>query len=514
MSRGDAGPAADESRGRWRSPRARQVLLVNPPLVDGVAFTRQGRCQEREDVLGTTKPPYSLVVMASLLRERKVPFRLVDLTAERRDSAWLGGRLAAERFTPDVVVFPSTTPTLRADVAAMAELKARFGALLVSFGPHASASPLEAMARAPEVDVMIVGEPEDVTLAILDHEPLDDLSGLAAVTWRRPDGTIEPPVGHGVFSGFVTQPFPAWDLLSLSRYRVPLAGEPYVIIETSRGCPYTCDFCVAPLHQGHRFRQRDPESLVAEIERARRELGVRAFYLWADTVTLDRRALETFCDALIARNLGILWFGNARADNLTDLTFVRRLRESGCWMLGMGVESASAEIRDDMVKRLDDRAIRTAFANLRDAGIRSFAFFILGYPGDTPDSMARTADYAIELSPDFANFYPAVPYPGTALYEKVRRERLLPDEDWSRMEYSFYLLEGHGLNDRLVMQAIHRARRRFFLRPSYVARHLADLARLAWDEPAIALRLASQVLLGRRPEAPRQPGGPALRTST
>ena len=64
----------------------RPILLVNPPLVGGVAFTRQGRCQEREEVLGTTKPPYSLLVIAALLREKGLEFKLVDLTAEQRST--------------------------------------------------------------------------------------------------------------------------------------------------------------------------------------------------------------------------------------------------------------------------------------------------------------------------------------------------------------------------------------------------------------------------------------------
>ena len=101
----------------------------------------------------------------------------------------------------------------------------------------------------------------------------------------------------------------------------------------------------------------------------------------------------------------------------------------------MGIESASDDTRKDMVKRLEEQKIRTALANLRDAGIKSFGFFIFGYPGDTPQSMDQTVDYAIELDPDFANFYPAVPYPGTELYEKCRREGLLAGDDWSRMEY-------------------------------------------------------------------------------
>ena len=62
-------------------------------------------------------------------------------------------------------------------------------------------------------------------------------------------------------------PFPAWDLVPLSHYTLPLEGKPYIIVETSRGCPYSCDFCVAPIHQGHKFRERDPKVIVDEIER-------------------------------------------------------------------------------------------------------------------------------------------------------------------------------------------------------------------------------------------------------
>ena len=144
----------------------RRILLVNPPLVGGVAFTRQGRCQEREEVLGTTKPPYSLLVIAALLREQGASLRLVDLTAEGRTTASLVDELKRDGFTPELVVFPSTTPTLHADTAEMTAFKRAFGATLVCFGPHASTVPVEAMRQVPDVDVMVVGEPEDPVMAL------------------------------------------------------------------------------------------------------------------------------------------------------------------------------------------------------------------------------------------------------------------------------------------------------------------------------------------------------------
>ena len=310
-----------------------------------------------------------------------------------------------------------------------------------------------------------------------------------------------PHTAHGSYSGFLTMPYPAWDLVPVQQYALPLVDAPYVIVETSRGCPYSCDFCVAPIHQGHKFRERSAKTLVDEIERAHRELGVEFFYLWGDTVTLNVKSFTAFCDELIARKLPIQWFGNARADNLTDPAFVHRLKRAGCWMLALGIETESEEVRKDMVKKLERQKIETAFRNMRQAGIKSFAFFIFGYPGETLETMDQTVRYAIELDPDFANFYPAVPYPGTAMHAKVVKDGLLPeggDADWSKMEYLYYLLRGNGLNERVVMDAINRAKRRFFLRPGYIVRHLGDVARLAVSKQAIFTQVLSRTLFGAK----------------
>lgn len=473
------------------------TLLVNPPAINGLKFTRQGRCQEREEVLGTTKPPYTLVVVAALLRNAGLSIRLADLTATGQTTEQLIAQLETEGFTPSIVVFPSTTPTLVDDAAEMAKLKARFGAPLFSFGPNASTVPRESMEKAPQVDGLLVGEPEDAIVQIVQLASMDDLDEVPSLTYRR-GGAIVPHKTKGTFAGFTSLPFPAWDLLPLRHYTLPLEGKPYLLVETSRGCPYTCDFCVAPLYQGHKFRERDPVAIVDEIARARRDLGIEHFYLWGDTVTLNQKTFSRFCDELIARNLGVRWFGNARADNLTSIDFVRRLRASGCWMLSMGIESASPDTRKSMEKRLEEQKVRVAFTNLREAGIKSFAFFIYGYPGETAESMERTTRYALALDPDFANFYPAVPYPGTELYEKCKREGLLATDDWTKMEYSFYVLRGNGLDERTVMAAILSARRRFFLRPKYLWRHAWDLPRLALTKHHVVKEVLLRFLVGTR----------------
>jgi anaerobic magnesium-protoporphyrin IX monomethyl ester cyclase len=448
----------------------RSTLLINPPLVDGVAFTRQGRCQERQETLGTTKPPYSLAVLAALLRQRGREFRLIDQTGEPVGTDAVIERLERDGFQPTLIVFCSTIPTLGADVAEMVKLKKRYGAPLVCFGPHASCAPVESMQRAPDVDAMIVGEPEDAVLAFLDLESIEQADRVPAAIVRA-GGTILPNRARGTFAGFLDMPFPAWDLLPLDRYRLPLVTQPYLLVETSRGCPYSCDFCVVPYFHGHKFRERSAKRLVDDIERGQREHGIKYFYLWGDTVTLNVKSFSEFCEELIARRLDVKWLANARADNLQDPAFVARLRQSGCWMLSMGVESASDDTRRD-----------------------------------TPESMERTTQYAIELDADFANFYPAVPYPGTVMYERCKREGLLTTDDWTRMEYHYYVLRGGGLDEDTVMRTLNRARRRFFLRPAYLARHFGEIVRILVTDQRLVVELGWKMLFGRpssKPAAPR-----------
>ena len=202
-------PVADARLGR-------ATLLVNPPLVNGVAFTRQGRCQEREEVLGTTKPPYTLALIAALLRDAGCDVRLVDLTAERRSVDDLIARLDRERFTPTLILFPSTTPTLDADVAAIARAQ----------GALRRADVLLRTARvddAGRVDAARAGRRRHVrrrargggaaarALAVARRRS----ASIPSLTWRAAAGDeIVPHTAHGSYAGFMQMPYPAWDLVA------------------------------------------------------------------------------------------------------------------------------------------------------------------------------------------------------------------------------------------------------------------------------------------------------------
>ncbi len=451
-----------------------RVLLLNPPPVDGVRYTREGRCQERESVLGTVKPPLTLATIGALLRQHGHSVRLIDATILDLSDAKIISTLEEDAFHPDVIVLATSTPTIIADMRVGRSLKEHFGSLLVATGPHTSGIPRETLQEFPWLDVAVVGEPEMAVLRIATNPDCSSFGGIDGVCYREGDQlTINPNPAR--VERVDELPSPAWDLVPIGGYRLPILNEPYVLVETSRGCPPACDFCVVTLVHGKAFRQRPTGKIVDEIQENYRRYGIRYFYLWGDTVTLGRRFLEEFAEQIKQRRLPIHWLGNTRVDTLASYEFVQTLKDSGCWMLSVGVESGDDSVRSTMSKKFDRARIKQAFSWLRQAGIFSFAFFILGYLGENKETMEKTIDFAIQADPDFAAFYPAVPYPGTPFYRECVKRGWVKTHDWSKYDYSHYIIENHVLRPEIVLPLKTKAYRKFYMRPKVIARDLKML---------------------------------------
>jgi radical SAM superfamily enzyme YgiQ (UPF0313 family) len=271
-------------------------------------------------------------------------------------------------------------------------------------------------------------------------------------------------------------PYPAWDLLPVKQYRIPFIDEPYLMVEISRGCPPACDFCVVPITHGKSFRIRNAIAVVDEIQKEYQTIGIRNFYLWADTVTMRKSFLIEFCQELIRRKMNITWMGNSRIDTLDSLDLVRQLKASGCWLLSFGVEVADDDIRSGFSKNFSRDRVKKVFAWLKEAKILSLGFFIIGYLGETLTTMEQTIQLALETDPDFAAFYPAVPYPGTPFFDECEQKGWIGSYDWSRYHYSDYVISNHVLTYDNVMGIKKKAYRNFYLRPKVIARSIRFLS--------------------------------------
>jgi len=453
---------------------SRAVLLINPPRINGCSWTREGRCQEKEDVLGTAKPPISLALIASLLRENNIKFKLVDATALDLSPAKVSNLLIESRFHPDVIIFCTTTATVLADTDSVSMLKKKFNSKLIAFGAHISGAPKETLEKVSDIDIGIIGEPEYTILDILGKDDFANLDKIHGIAWRNGD-KIFVNKNRAWIEDLNQLPLPAWELLPIEKYVLPFINKKYLMVETSRGCPFACDFCVASLNHGTRFREKRPETVVNEIEDLKKKFNIKNFNLFGDTVTLDKKFVEKFCDELIKRRLDIRWLTNTRADTLCDPDLVKKMKESGCWMLSVGIESYNEKTRNNMQKKLETDKITQAITLLREIGILSFGFFIYGYPGETEKDMDETTKFALSLPLDYANFYPAVPYPGTTFYNKCVSDGSLYHNSWNKMEYSSYIIRTNDLNEQCVKKAISHAYLSFYLRPKFLRKHIMNV---------------------------------------
>lgn len=464
----------------------KQVLLLNPPPINGIRYTREGRCQEKENVLGTVKPPFTLALLASILQNKECDIRLLDANAEGISSKEIFERLSNVDFQPDIIIFATTTPTVDADMNALRTLNEYYSAMLVAFGPHVSGIPNETLEQYPWLDIVIIGEPEDPVVTICLAENIFEIDDRPSILHQHnlTKDTLSQPAR---ITELDKLPYPAWDLLPLSEYKLPFINESYLMVETSRGCPYACDFCVVPLTHGEKFRARKAHKVVDEIQYGYERFGVRYFNLWADTFTLRKQFLLDFSEELQKRSLPVLWFGNTRIDTLSSLEVVRQLKASGCWMLSVGIEVAKDDIRNNFSKEYSKERIFKTINWLRESEIMTVSFFILGYLGENIENMKQTIKLALKVDPDFAAFYPAVPYPGTRFYQESERLGWLGSKDWHRYNYNDYVISNHVLKKEVILNLQKEAYRKFYLRPQVALRSLRLLSKSSSIMQAIEL---------------------------
>ncbi|OHD65934.1 MAG: hypothetical protein A2096_16750, partial [Spirochaetes bacterium GWF1_41_5] len=355
------------------------------------------------------------------------------------------------------------------------ELKTR-GGIIVLGGPHPTCLPDECLGE-PAVDYVVRGEGEisflELCEAIRTHQPVDAIAGIS---FRRRDGIIHNP-DRPFINNLDELPFPALDLFGdLGRYShpQPLIGwrKPAVNIITSRGCPYACHFCYKGTF-GISWRPRSPENVLAEWEQLVHKFGVRELSIQDDCFNMNTKRALAIGRMIRERGLALPWtFPNGiRADLVTD-ELVSVLKDAGMYRTAIGVESGNQNVLDDLGKKEKLEDIDTAFRILKKYRIQTIAFFVMGNPADTPQTLQESIDYAKKINPTFAQFSMATPFPGTRLYETVKSLGTLRIKGWD--DYSQFDQKGYfdypHLSGETIRSYVKKAYRQFYLSPVVLLR--------------------------------------------
>jgi anaerobic magnesium-protoporphyrin IX monomethyl ester cyclase len=242
---------------------------------------------------------------------------------------------------------------------------------------------------------------------------------------------------------------------------------------TSRGCPYQCSFCSSSNLFGKKWRFRSPEHVVGEMEYLRDRFGCSEVEIVDDTFTVSPGRVESICELLIQRNLGVLWSASSRIGMLTS-ELARKLKRAGCTTLYLGFESASQDVLDSLCKNIKLEDAWQTMEVVRKAGLRAIGSFILGCPADTVETIKKTIRFSRALSLRYAQFTLLTPYPGTPFYEEAVSRGLIAERDWSKYTIVDPVVRHPTISARKLKRLMGWAYLRFYLRPEYVLDEIRD----------------------------------------
>lgn len=451
----------------------RKALLINPPT--GL-YIREDRCQAPLKGMAATmaRPPLDLAYMAAGLEDAGVECRIRDYPVENKD--WSDFEADLARFCPEMLVLSVTSFTLAQDLRACSVAKSRLGrgVSTVAKGAEVSVRAAELLDQEPDLDVAIRGEYE---IAVRELATREDWGGVAGITFRPGPGSRPVSTPDRPFLDNLDQlPFPARHLINNSLYQRPDTGNPQTTVQTSRGCPGRCIFCLAPAVYGSKIRSRSPRDVARELSDCANRFGIRDFFFRADTFTWSKGWVVDLCREILERKLDIAWVCNSRVDTI-DRERLEWMKMAGCHGIAFGIESGSQASLDRMGKGISLEKSEEAIRMTRSFGIKTLLYFVVGFPWEDEDDIKKTADFAVKLRGDLVEFHSAIPFPGTQLEDLAKREGLLDGHSLDGRDYTMAPLRTKNISAKRLRQLRRKAFIRVYGDPRMVGRVVMALAR-------------------------------------
>ena len=450
------------------------ILVINPPAVNDVEIIREGRCMQKKDAWGTSWAPLSLATIAAVLREAGFDVGLMDCSNDGVSVEQLKSEIK-ERGAGIVIVNTSTTSIVSDLQIAEVAREVDENIKVVFFGVHPSALAEEVFGENGNVKFIVRGEPEytlrDFALAVRDGGALGEVKGLV---WRGDDGGIVYNEERGFIEDLDELPYPAWDLVNIEGYRLPITNRPFLLVSPGRGCPYPCKFCAASVYYGAKPRLKSWEKVVAEIKHVRETYGINDFLFWSESSVHNRGQIYDIAEGLWREVPGVKWACSGRVDAV-DEELLRTMKTGGCWMISYGVEAGTQRVLDLMKKNVKIEDIEEAVRITKKVGIEVTGHIILGYPGERREDVLETIKLVKRLDLDYIQVYCCVPFPGTELYEEAKGAGQLVTSDWSRFEQNSSIISTESLSADEVMELRGEIIRKFYLNPLKIFKTLLKI---------------------------------------
>lgn len=410
-----------------------KIVLINPPAYRQVEEYDIPRWQH----LGIGR-------ISSYLKRFGHDVVLIDAKLQKLNISEVLVSILQKR--PDVVGLTAMTPDVYNAYSVAKGIKEIDKEIVTLMGGcHATVMPEKTLKEEPSLDYLVVGEGERAFKELLDvigsEDPLNRLKQIKGLALRDNGGVVRTEARCWDVN-IEELPAPDWQLHEYaSHYQ----------LETSRGCPYSCNFCMRVL--GNTVRYFPVKNILRELETAMQYKSEFSMEIVDETFTLNHERVQSCLDGMIEIGVPkkIRWYCSTRA-NLVSRSLLKKMKKAGCYCVIYGVESGNQNVLNRIGKNIKLQDVMNAVRITREVGMKSFLNFILGHPYETLEEMIDTINFAAKVNPNVAALGTMVPYPGTEIYDMVKNGsgnyRLLSD-DWTQYNRQFsYVLELNDVSKR------------------------------------------------------------------
>ena len=395
------------------------------------AYNEKGRLY-----LDKSYPPLGLGYIAAVLKKENYSVKLLDLV----DTPFRDIERIIKNEKPQILGVSCNLTDYRWGSFKLVQIVKRVDPKIkvVMGGSHATYMYKQILTNFP-VDAIVRFEGEysflDLVRAFETSANLRTVKGIAFKEGAEIIQTEDrPPIAD-----LDSLPFPAYDLFDFDRYihyasSLRFKGEKVsrlksINIISSRGCPYSCQYCSISKFWRRQCRLRSATNVVDEMEMLAEKYGIRSFNFFDDLFTANENRVIELCKEIIKRKLNVCWECTTRVD-LVSLEMLKWMKKAGCIRISYGVESGSDKVLKAINKTQTRNEIIKAFKITHDSGIKAFILLMIGNPNETEQSINETVELIRLVKPDKIRTNLTMVYPGTDLYERCKQMRFIDDNYW------------------------------------------------------------------------------------
>ncbi|MFX1483804.1 MAG: B12-binding domain-containing radical SAM protein [Promethearchaeota archaeon] len=420
----------------------------------------------------TFSPPLGLLYIASSLLENGVEIRLIDQLATKVPDEKLVRTVV--RYSPDIVGFSLMTWQAVKAAKLSAMIKEQLPNTHIVFGGvHATFNAERIMRKYSQIDSIIEGEGELSMVALARAiERGESIHAVPGIHYRERD-IIKRGTPRRLIADLDSLPPPAMNLVKREWYGQihGLRWPAVATLVSSRGCPFSCLFCCCNQFVGRKWRFRNSESVVDEIEDRLAE-GFKTIFFVDDCFTLNRKRILQICSLIKKRRLDFNWLCEGRVDQV-DYQTVRSMVTSGCKLIYLGFESANQRILDLYRKRITPQMSIQAAKTVRKAGMDIIlGTFILGAPEETMSEVQKTIDFSMKLDIDFPQLNILGALPGTDLWDQLVAEQHIDPEMYWETGVTVSDVYPNSVKSNVLERIISEGYLNFVSRKKYIVKQI------------------------------------------